>query len=550
MNLVDKSEDESESEAGLHRRARRRKFLLLGGIGTVAVAAVLVAVNPWSDDDAANSASTLADGASPSAAADQLAATEPELSNRLLFDPRPEGFVAQYINDPGSNDQGFDRQSGFTTMDVSLLRAADATLADGPWMSVTVNLLDRFERASFDPMNGGFDASQFRKTKVNGLNGAIGKNWDDTQSLLFGPVNDGFAVSISAMGVPEATLLAIGAEITLEEDGATASPVFGKALIAAGLEPFLRYEAPSWGGVQVGLQLPGLFGDQFSTTVAYSTVDGFGDFLSIMNQPLGAGLDFMELARFALTDTAEVTVHGVAGLVGQVPDNLGGQTMVVWTEGGRLVIVSGSRDADELVALAETVTEASDDDWAQAQAQVAAQQRQNDERSPESWVIGVGDLPDSTTWVIEGAFDSDGDLATCAMTMSNDGSSSSGCGNATPVTAPSIIAGPSIGFSGSAASIIGLGEPGDALVLRYTPTDGDAIEVQFLREIRADWPMWAAAMVPSGPGTAELVDAAGVVVATKEFSEDEFSFDPGDTGGFGIAPAETVAPAEVAAPAG
>ncbi len=256
MNLVDKGEDESESEAGLRRRIRRRKVLLLGGVGAVAVAAVLVAVRPWSDDDAADSASTLVDGASPSAAADQPAAAEPELSNRLLFDPRPEGFVVGYVNDPGANDQEFGRPSGSTTMDVSFLRAADATLADGPWMSVSVNLLDRFERASFDPMNVGFDASQFRKTNVNGLNGAIGKNWDDTQALLFGPVNDGFAVSISAMGVPEATLLAIGAELTLEEDGATASPVFGKALIAAGLEPFIRYEVPYWGGVQMGVQLP------------------------------------------------------------------------------------------------------------------------------------------------------------------------------------------------------------------------------------------------------------------------------------------------------
>ena len=541
MNLVDKSEDESESEAGIRRRTRRRKFLLLGGVGAVAVAAVLVAVNPWKDDDAADSVSTPADGASPSAASDQPAAAEPELSNRLLFDPSPEGFVVGFVNDPASNDQGFGRPGASTTMDVSLLRAADATLADGPWMAVSVNLLDRFERASFDPMNVGIDASQFRKTKVNGLNGAIGKNWDDTQALLFGPVNDGFAVSISAMGVPEATLLAIGTELTLEEDGATASPVFGQALTEAGLEPFLRYEAPSWGGVQVGFQLPGLFGDPFSTSVTYTTIDEFDEFVSITNQPLGAGYDVMELARFALTDTTEVTVNGEAGIVGQTPDNMGAQTLVVWTEGGRVVIVGGSKEADELVALADTVTEASDDDW--KKAQLASQESQNNpQRAPESWVIGVGDLPDSRTWVIEGAFDSDGDLATCAMTMSNDGSSSSGCGNATPVTAPSIIAGPSIGFSGSAVSIVGLGGVGDALVLRYTPVDGEVVEVP-LREIRSDWPMWAAVYVPSGPGTAELVDAAGVVVESKQFSEDEFSFDPGDGGGFGIAPAETAAPA-------
>ena len=109
MNLVDKGEDESESEVGLRRRTRRRTFLLLGGVGAAVAAAVLVAANPWNNDDAADSADVAADSASPPNAADQPAAAEPELSNRLLFAPTPENFAVQYVSDPTSNDQGFGR---------------------------------------------------------------------------------------------------------------------------------------------------------------------------------------------------------------------------------------------------------------------------------------------------------------------------------------------------------------------------------------------------------------------------------------------------------
>ena len=543
MDLVDKSEDESESATGIRRRARRRTLLvgLVGGtVLTAGVVGMLVA-QPWAADESAPQSSVAAEGSSSADASGKADAIDPELSNRLMLSPSPEGFDVQYVNDPTAESEGpvfVDPSAGM--MDISLFRGADATYEDGPWISVSVSLLDRFERANFQPFNY-VDRSMFRKAAVGGMAAAIGKNFDESRALIYGPVNDGFAVSITAIGVPEAQLLAIAEEITLEEDGATATPVFGAALTGAGLEPFLRYVAPSWGGVQVGMQLPGLFGgDPTSTSIGYTTAEGFDDYISITNQPLNADFDMLQLARFVIVDGADVAVHGLPGLAGTLPEAFGAQPIVVWAEGGRLIVVTSSQGVESLVDIAESVAVASEEDWAAAFEQSQSNQGEF-QQAPDTWLIAAGDLEDAATWLIEGGINDDGELVLCGFTITADGGSSSGCIPAQEAAAPSILAGGTIGFNGTGVTIVALGPLDEDLVLRYTTVDGDVSETQ-LRVIQAEWEYTAGALVPTAPGTAELIGADGRVIATKEFSADEFQFDA--NGDVGVAPVATAAPAQ------
>ena len=540
MDLVDKSEDESESEAGVRRRARRRTLLIGLGGGTVVAAGViaLLIAQPWADDATAPESSVEAAGSASAGSSGQTEAVDPELSNRLMLSPPPEGFEVQYVNDPagpGGGDVFTDQAVG--TMDISLFRGADATYTDGPWIAVSVSLLDRFERANFQPFNY-VDQSTFRKATVGGLQAAIGKNFDESQALVYGPVNDGFAVSISAIGVPEAQLLAIAEEITLDEDGATATPVFGAALSAVGLEPFLRYTAPSWGGVQVGVQLPGLFGgDPTSTSIGYTTSEGFDDYISITNQPLSGDFDTLALARFVIADGEDVSVHGVPALAGTMPKAFGKQPIVLWAEGGRLIVVTTSQGVESLVDIAESVAVASDEDWAAAFEQSQSNQGQF-QPAPETWLIAAGDLEDGATWLIEGGLDDDGELVLCGFTMTADSGSSSGCIPAQVAAAPSILEGGTIGFNGTGVTIVALGPLDEDVLLRYTTVDGDVSETP-LRVIQSEWEYTAGALVPAAPGIAELIGADGRVIASKEFAADEFQFDA--NGDIGIAPVATAA---------
>jgi hypothetical protein len=443
------------------------------------------------------------------------------------------------VNDPSDPARGDEFVESSMSMDVSLFRATDATFEKGPWISVSVSLLDRFDRANFEPFNY-VDQSQFRKVKVGGLNAAIGKNFDDSLALLYGPVNDGFAVSISALGVPEAALLAIAEEITLEEDGATATPVFGKALSAAKLEPFMRYTTPSWGGVQMGVQLPVLFGgDPTSTSVGYTTSDTFDEYLSITNQPMVSGFDALELARFVIADGKDVTVRNQPARAGTMPELFGQQAVVVWAEGGRLIVVTGTMKTDELVDIADAVTVASDDEWAAAFEEFQANQEQF-EQPPESWLISSGDLDDGTTWLVEAGVNDNDELALCGYSVSASGSSGSGCNPGSEVTVPSIVAGPMIGMSSSGITVVAIGALDESMVLRYTADDGDITETA-LRSIRAEWEFTVGALLPTAPGTAELIGADGRVIVTKEFSDDDFDFNPQGEGLGGVVEPATTA---------
>jgi hypothetical protein len=535
MSLVDKGEDVTESDAFKRRGAKRKRAALIVGAGAVVAAGAVVIVRAVSGDD--KQSTTAATETTLQQSAADPTPIEPELSGRLLFDPVPDGFVVQYLNEAGTFGPAIDVPAAGPTLDVSLLRAPDATLDDGAWLSASVSLLDRFERQSFEPMNY-VDPSQFRKTSVNGLNGVVGKNWDDSLALVFGPANDGFVVSLASAGITEQELLAIAAEITLEENGLQASPQFGPSAAEAGLEPFMRYPVGTWGGVSVGLQLPLLGGDGNSTNVGYVTEEGFDEYVTITNTPFGEDVDMLGLAEFAFSEFEQIEVRGMPAAAGKTPESLGEQPTVVWAEGGRLIVVSGSPSLEDLVSYAQTVVVADDDAWAEAVK--SSQEFQGVEQFvADAWLIGVGDFEDSTTWTIEGGFDDDGNLVLCSLAMSVNGGSSSGCAPGVEIAAPQLLKGPSMGFGGPdnrGATVVAVGIPGEVLILRFTPDDGPAVEVP-LREIRPDWPVWAAAVGASGPGTVELVDGAGTVLDTVPVTDDDI----GAVDGF--APAETVAPA-------
>lgn len=512
MSLVDKGDDAEETEAGRARRRRRRNLLIGGFVALdVAVGAGLLIAKPWAGD----SADSGDGGAAPRATAGDVAesAGEPTLSNHLVIGDFGEHLTVQWANDgeQGAADMGMAPSRRSTTV-----LAAEGADRDGPWLYAEVELLDRFERRSFDPATYFGDPSG-RNVTVGDVPGYyVQAGWTGAQMLIFGPVDDGYSVTFSAVGITQADMVAIAEDMVLAEadDLSVARPVFGPKADELGLLPLAAYEQDSWGiGSGATMSVTSSF-TPTSSVVSYTTDDGHN--VSVTNDVAPAGMDLLAIARVMLDDATEVTVHGLPAVQGS--EQFAGSA-IVWVEGGRTIAVSG--DVDDLLAVAQAVEPADDQAWDEVIS--VAQANMNDPMVAitESWLIGAGDLEDSTTWTIDGGLDDDGRLVLCSSAMSNDGSSMNGCNGSHAVDEPALYAGDSLSIdAGQAVGIVATVPAALAgAVLRVTDEDGRVTEVP-LREIRAGWTFHAAAVAVSSPGTATLVAADGSELATLDIGDD------------------------------
>jgi hypothetical protein len=556
-NLVDKGVDAAErdvvddadeadaaDDAGGHAADRpgRRRWWIAGGAVTALLVAGGVAFAVTGGDGAGDNGASSNDRTSPSATPrDDLPA--PTLDWRLVVGDVPQGFTPQWINAPqldGGDFEEFD-----VTQQVQLWAGPDATMEDGPWLATTVQLLDRFERRNFDPTQY-VDPSQAVSTRVGSYEGAfIDDAFSGVTQLVFGPVDDGYAVAISFGGIDRAAISRVAAELTIDEsDESSAKAVLGPAVGELGVDvaPLADYETNSWGlgGSPVMVMFNGSMN---TTTLTYSSDLGG---LTLMNEPLIPGLDPLALAEFVLVDAESTTVHGLPAVAGRT-EALGfgfDSSAVVWVEGGRSIWVIGSLDTDELVDTAESVREATVDEFDELRGQIEGFQDEGPGFPEQTWLLGSGDLEDSTTWSVEGDIDleAEEDVIMVCSWSSSPNESSSGCGADTvDIDAPSIQSGPSVGLRAQSPTLIAMVDiDQQGVVLRFTAGDGTVTESP-VRVIRDDWPVRVVAMAVEQAGRAELVAADGTVLVEREVTEDDVAIESGDV------PAETVVPA---APAG
>lgn len=521
---VDADEIDVPDEIGeqhLGRPARRR--WIAGGAIAALVVAGGVAFAVARDDGADGADGASGDRSTPSAAP-QGDLPAPDLDWRLVVGEVPAGFELQWINAPEARDGGFEEFG--VAQRVQLLAGAGADLKDGPWLATTVQLLDRFERRNFDPMNY-VDASQATGTRVGSYPGAF---YDDpfagTSTLLFGPVDDGYAVAISFAGIDRAEVSQLAAELTIDESSDTEAgrAVLGPAAAELGLEPLADFEASSWGfggGVPIFSSLVG--GSANGTSVTYESDIGG---LTLTNSPLVAGLDPLVVGEFMLAGDEAVAVHGLPALVGEYSGFGFDINAVVWVEGGRSISLIGLLEPDALVAAAESVRVADRDEFDDLLRQVEQRQGGDIGVPEETWLLGMGDLEDSTTWYVEGDIDVDdgGTTLTICSGASGPSESSTSCGEASiDVQAPTLTDGPVVGLNVVYPTLIAMVDIDlEGAVLRFTSDDGTVTETA-LRIVRDDWPVRVMAIAIDRPGRAELIGADGTVLAERELTEEDIA---------------------------
>lgn len=502
--LVDKGIDEAERDDAPNGR---RRGLLWAGLGaTVAVVAAgsLIVTEPWSNDD---SSSTPAASTVPRPTSDT--SPEPTLSSHLIIGDVPEGFVVQWLNDNEVNGPGVDDGSAMSTN--VLLTAKGATIEDGPWLSATVMLLDRFERKSFDPDVYTSSGDGVAVT-INGLKGSyVAKDFNDMSQLVYGPVKEGYAVTLSSKGLSRADLTSIATELDLDEapQDAIAWPLFGATVDTLDLQTLTSYAQPfnGFGGSPEALAFGGFGGE--GTSVNYGTDT---ESAVVTNAVPAAGMDVLMLARFGLSKSKDVTVHELPAVMGEIAGGFG-MTVVIWLEGGRVITVAGS-EGTNVLDMAQSVRVADDSEWSDLN-DLANQNNGGPGDIQPTWLIAAGDLDDSTTWTIEGDVDDNGSFTLCSSSTTIDSSSNSGCSSQSKVEEASILDAGSLGVGGSTAegyaALVPTGVEG--AVLRFTSTDGVVTDVP-LKVIRDDWGFQAAGFAVTVDGELSIVAADGSVLAS------------------------------------
>ena len=171
--------------------------------------------------------------------------------------------------------------------------AAPGATSDGTWLSVSVDLLDRFDRRSFEPSTYIGDPGG-RKVAIGDVDGFyVESGWTGSHMLVFGPVNDGFAVSFDAEGLTQAQMVSIAEEMTLKEDAdrALAQPVFGPKAAELGLVLVTAFDQESWGfGGGAMISVTGGL-TPFGTSMSYVTDEGHT--ITVANEAVPDGMDLL-----------------------------------------------------------------------------------------------------------------------------------------------------------------------------------------------------------------------------------------------------------------
>ena len=510
---------------------------MIGSVVAIAAAALLI-TSPWSRSNGQPSDSS-ADGSVPRDGGQPAGSPAADVSppKRLILADNPTGLDVQWIQDPTDVQPGQD--FGGADNQAILLAKPGANFAEDGWVAVLTRPMDRFERRNFDPTSDGQMESP-RKINVGTMAGATGRSFEGYEMLTYGPVNDGYAVTVAGPGLNQLALTDLASLVEVDDDG---RPALRTGPVVEGYEPLGLFRQV-WG---VGALADG--GQQSMMAVTYGGPSG-DNWTSVSNTAKVVD-DPLRVARFFLKNPVEGTVHGQPAIAGDIAARqpMPGQPgRVTWIEDGFVVTLTANKSADELLALAETVREATDDEWSTMKDDVKKRQEEMNlgQNQVDTWIIGAGDLDDSTTWVIEGGYTDDGDFSTSMMIASGDGSMSGGGGSGgEEVTYPYISIQPNtmggpMGNNNSVNLVIALVVE-EGAVLRFTPTDSaeTVIEVPIHR-IRDDWPALAGALGAPGTlsGTVEVVAADGTILATKDVEAMESGGD-----GNGDAPAATAAAA-------
>lgn len=505
---------------------RPRRWWLLaipGAIVVIGAGAVGLAQLRRSDTPVADPASAPTSSQAPNAAVDGPAAAPEDVTEpfRLFLPEPPEGFAMDWIRDPADSNPGAGVPPGY---ELIVLAKPGANLSTGGWLSITTRLMDRFERPRFDPAAEGTIQTP-RAFTIGEYRAAGGTTWEGFESVVFGPVNDGFAVTVSGADIDQATLAGVAGLIAVDDNG---QATLQNSPLLEGYETLGVF--PNVFGLSNLSE--GLYG-LGTTSVNYSNPQD-GSFMSLRSvAPLSK--DPMAIARFFLKDPVDATVHGqpaIAGDIATVQPQPGQPAKAVWMEGGRVVTMFASMAPEELLTIAESSREATPDEWDGLKEEVTARMEKMNgmQEGPPTWLIGVGEMDNGATWVHEGGFNEDGTWISSTYVLSSFGPmmSGGGFGPGVEVTLPylSVVPAQQMGIpdtEGWPTVLTGLLDAAQAegAVLRFTPTGGGAPIEAPLRMIRPEWPAWAAAMaVPSGTtGSLEVVAFDGTVLDTKEVDE-------------------------------
>lgn len=512
--------------------ARRRRWIVptvIGSIVAVAASALLI-TSPWSasNDQPAESSprgSAASDDAGSTGAPAPIKNAPPK---RLILGDVPTGLNVQWIQDPTNVQPGQD--FGGADNQAVLLAKPGANFAEDGWIAVLTRPMDRFERRNFDPTSDGQMESP-RKINVGTMSGATGRSFEGFEMLTYGPVNDGYAVTIAGPGLSQLALTDLASLVEVDDDG---RPAIRTGPVVEGYEPLGLFRQV-WG---VGALAEG--GQQSMMAVNYGGLEG--DSWTAVSNTAQAVDDPLRIARFFLKNPVEGTVHGQPAVAGDIAARQpmpGQPARVTWIEDGYVVTVMANKPADELLALAETVREATDDEWSTMKDDVKKRQEEANlgQNLVDTWIVGAGDLEDSTTWVVEGGY-ADGRFSSSIMIASADGSSMSGGGGSggEDITYPYLSVQPNsmggpFGNSQSVNLVVALVTADtEGAVLRFTPADSAEAVIEVpIHLIRDDWPAFAGALGAPGDlaGTVEIVAIDGTILATKDVEAMESNGDDG-----------------------
>ncbi|MCE9622264.1 MAG: hypothetical protein K8R99_07975 [Actinomycetia bacterium] len=464
---------------------RRRRLIAAAVTGVIGLAAAgLVAWSPWTDDDESLS---FPDGDAP-----ELSRTA-----ELVFDDLPAPLTAASLGSGTTDDSGFGSLGageGYFFAEPGAGWSFDAQ-TNGTWVAFLA-LPEGDESAPDMTVDDGETTAT-----VQGAPAVISSNLG-FREISFGP-SDGLMFSVVSSGLSLAESLA-----------------FAEAVGVDGGVPIVRDDTVIGSMLPVGdvADYSVATGTVFAAISAFGEMPGtvsvhYGDFLTGAAYSIASRAAVSEstlaMVRFVLGADEERRVHGQPAIAVDQPANMFGgaaadmRSIVAWVEGGRLIIVCGPDDVEATLALAETVREATDNEWAEV---VEVAQNSVDPSIPlfpvdESTTLyrrvdpATGDTLSLTAeWA-------DGSLTTCIQVQSDAGSSAE-CSNASDAALPLLTLEASNGRR-FVLAIIDRGQAADS-ELRITLADGN-VETIPLEDESPDLPGPAVAtLLPEDHGAIEL----------------------------------------------
>lgn len=486
--------DQPESEAGVDTLTRRRPRWLVRALAASAVALVGAGVlvwQPWADDTDTGGVSF------PSASTDGSEA----LTEQLVFGEPPGELTLAGLGD-GDNDVGgfgLDGAVGYFFAEPGA-RFQFGQGGAGRWAAFFAVALD-------SPDAPTVDVEDATAGTIQGSPASVSLEGGGPISVEFGPV-DGRMFSVATSDMSRAETLAFAEAVGVDGDTALVadSSVLGEMMPLGTVAEYfdvlqLAFQSSAFGGFGPGMISVHYGGG--NDTYTLSSVAAGDDGLAMMHFVFGDGVGA----------ASSVTVHDLPAIATTTGDQAFADepvNFVAWVEGGRLVMVTGPDELDDLVALAETVRPASDDEWADVVA-VAVQTGEFDEFPVEADHAALidGDLPGGGTFEFSVGF-ADGMLTMCLDEETANGGS--GVCSDTPHQLPLLLVEHRDGLS----FLLAMTDSDVSSAEVRLHIDDDTVETYPLDEWRIELPGPAAAWVlPDEWLRAELVIDGEVVEVTE-----------------------------------